>query len=132
MDELVVGDVLHSDPLDQDGAWPLGCLAPQVLVTHLVVNWPSHSGDSLEVLGLVHTEKEVDLSFLVRVFLPELLDFLESSIEDLVSSDSGAPNSVLDSLVQVFFRVAFDDEEPRVGVWAGRRRDHAGCLVCQS
>lgn len=88
------------------------------------VNSTQHFCDATEVLGLVDAEEEVDFrlwlqTLLLRKF--EVLDVNISGVEDLVASLCGAPDVVLDGLVDVFLRVGLDDEEATVAKLLGAR-----------
>ena len=130
--QVLIGHVLHVDPLDLKAAAPL-VLRPHIGAL-VVVHARHHLGHATKVTRAVHREEQVDghlavhlMRLIVVVVSGELWRraLHECRVEASIAVLGGAPDVVLDAAVHVVLRVALDDEEAS----GARRQVELGRIV---
>ena len=66
-EQISVGNVLDLQPLDTERSSPFAFLIPEVLLLSSV-NITGHLCNSTEMLGLIYTEEQIDVTTLTQLF----------------------------------------------------------------
>lgn len=96
MSQLRVGHVFYINPLNAERALPL-ILRPNTRVG-IIIDLRYHLSHATEVTGAVNRKEQVDNAVL-------LLTFSECLVQSLVAMLRGAPNLILDTAMDVIFRI---------------------------
>ena len=121
--QVLIGHVLHVDPLDLKAAAPL-VLRPHIGAL-VVVHARHHLGHAAKVTRAVHREEQVDGHLAVHLMRQRRRALHEGRVEASIAVLGGAPDVVLDAAVHVVLRVALDDEEAS----GARRQVELGRIV---